>query len=213
MRPGRTPIGAIHAESIVALAAALLASGCTHRAKARFHDTRPPEVLVEVLPRSAEVWLDDRAIGPGSRAVLAPGEDDSHVLVVRAPGFRQEERLLPAGGLEGARVGAVLRPDGFAAAELDLDEPDGLALAAAFLAANGDAADAVDYAERALALDGGSAVAHRALGDAQARLGRHEAAAASWSAYLRLAPGAPDAAAVARRIEEVREGLTLPPGR
>jgi regulator of sirC expression with transglutaminase-like and TPR domain len=108
-------------------------------------------------------------------------------------------------------VAEALRPEGFfPASALDYDEPEGLAAAAAHLVGRAARpADAAAYAERALALDPGLALAHRALGDARDALGDGERAASSWAEYLRLAPDAPDAAAVARRLGERRD-VALP---
>jgi tetratricopeptide (TPR) repeat protein len=189
---------------LAALAALLAAPGCARGARG---PGAPPEVLVEVLPRSAAVELDGRPLGRGSRAVPAPPGADEHVLRVSAEGYEAEERRLPAGSLAGARVGAALRPRGFPSGRLlDYDDAAGLAAAAAFLARAGPAEDAADYAERAVALEPGSALAHLALGDALVRMGRRDEAMRLWSRYLRLTPEAPDADVVARRMEEVRGG-------
>jgi hypothetical protein len=171
----------------------------------------PPELLVEVLPPGARVTLDGRPLGAGSRAVPAPGPGP-HVLRVEAEGYEPAERQLPEEDLAGVRVGEALRPIGFGSERLlELDEPVGLAQAAAHLARSGGRPDdAVAYAERALALDRGTPLAHRALGDARAALGDRRGAVASWAEYLRLAPEARDAAAVAARIEEARGDVALP---
>jgi tetratricopeptide (TPR) repeat protein len=168
-------------------------------------ESAPAELLVEVLPPDAQVVLDGRPLGPGSRAVPAPGpRPEPHLLRVEADGYEPVERQLAEDDLAGVRVGAALRPLGLGSERLlELDEPVGLAQAAAHLAPERPH-DAVAYAERALALDGRIAVAHRALGDARAALGDPRRAAAAWAEYLRLAPEAPDAAAVAERIAEAR---------
>jgi tetratricopeptide (TPR) repeat protein len=183
-----------------------LAAGCGAPRHEVREERAPTELLVEVLPRRAEVTLDGVSLGPGSRTIPAPRAGE-HVLVVAADGYEGVTRPLPEDDLAGARVAEALRPDGFAAARpLDYDDPEGLALAAAFLAAGGDARDAADYAERALALDPAHPLAHRARGDALARLGEGARAAEAWEEYLRRAPDAPDAAAVAERIEAARTG-------
>ena len=94
---------------------------------------------------------------------------------------------------------------------LDYDDAIGLAQAAAHLARTGERPhDAIAYAERAIAIEPGTALAHRALGDARAALGDRRHAVPEWAEYLRLAPDAPDAAAVAQRIEGARGDVTLP---
>lgn len=191
--------------AVVAAALAVTVGGC-RGPRARAAALRPPEVLVEVLPRSARVELDGRPVGAGGGAVAAPAAGDDHVLRVSAEGYEPEERVLP-GALDGARIAAALRPSGFGAARaLDYDDAPALAAAAAWLAEAGDPGDAAEYAERAIAVDPGVALAHRALGDARRRAGDEEGALAAWAEYLRRAPGAPDAAAVARRMEAAREG-------
>ena len=173
-------------------------------------NVRPPEVLVEVLPPGAQVSLDGRPLGLGGRAIAAPPAG-AHVLRVEADGYEPSEQALPEGSLAGARVGAALRPAGFEGLRtLDLDDPDGLAQAAAHLARRGGRPqDAVAYADRAITLEPRTALAHRALGDARAALGEISRALSSWAEYLKLAPGAPDAAAVARRIEAARADVAV----
>jgi hypothetical protein len=187
--------------------AALAACGGGRRPA--IEDVRPRELLVEVLPPGADVVLDGRPLGRGSRAVDAPAPG-LHVLRVEADGYEPAERPLPEGSLAGARVAEALRPEGLATAgALDYDDPAGLAQAAAHLARPGGRPDdAVAYAERALALEPGAALAHRALGDAREALGDRVRAAASWAEYLRLAPDAADAEAVARRVEGARADVT-----
>lgn len=181
-----------------------LAAGCGASRRGAPDEARPTEVLVEVLPRAADVTLDGVPLGPGSRSLAAPREGE-HVLAVAAEGYEPSTRELPEGDLAGARVAEALRPIGFAAARaLDYDDAEGLALAAAFLAERGVARDSADYAERALALEPGLALAHRVRGDALARLGDVARAADAWAEYLRLAPEAPDAGAVAERLEAAR---------
>jgi hypothetical protein len=212
----------LHVRCVCALAVALVGACAAPRREAAAPagdapagevrvEARPVELLVEVLPRSALVALDGRALGPGSRTIPAPRPGE-HRLAVQAPGFAAAERELPEGDLAGVRVAVVLRPEGFAAAgPLDYDDPEGLALAAAFMVRNGEARDALDYASRALELDRRVALAHRARGDALHRLGEEGRAAAAWDEYLRLRPDAPDAAAVGRRISEARGGAGAPP--
>ncbi len=191
----------------LALAAALAAGCGAHRQ--RLDEVQPPELLVEVLPRGARVSLDGRPIGEGSRSLRAPAAGE-HVLGVEAEGYEPVERALPEGDLGGVRVAAALRPAGFGSARaLDYDEPEGLALAAAFLLRSSSPRDAAEYAERAIALDAARALPHRVLGDALAGKGDLRRAIPEWAEYLRLSPGAPDAEAVARRIEQARGDVTV----
>jgi hypothetical protein len=196
-----------------ALVLALLAvtvGGCRGPG-ARAAALRPPEVLVEVLPRSAQVELDGRPIGAGGGAIPSPAAADEHVLRVSADGYEPEERVLPAGSLDGERIAAALRPRGSGIARaIDYDDGPALAAAAGWLAESGDPRDAAEYAERAIAVDPGIAVAHRSLGDARRRAGDEEGAVAAWAEYLRRAPGAADAAEVERRMEAVRRGVRIP---
>ncbi|HET9551495.1 MAG TPA: PEGA domain-containing protein, partial [Anaeromyxobacteraceae bacterium] len=84
--------------------AALLASCAGPR-----ESLAPPELLVEVLPRLADVSLDGAPVGKGTRAVPAPAPG-SHRLLVAAEGYEPAERPLPPGPLAGARVAVALRP-------------------------------------------------------------------------------------------------------
>lgn len=192
---------------------AALAAGCAADEKASFRSVAPPELYLEVLPRGALLELDGVGVGRGSRAVPAPPPGE-HVLVVSADGFEPLERPLPAGPLDGVRVGTALRPEGFGAARrLDLDEPADLAAAAVALGRAGRHRDAQDYAARAAALDARLPLAQRALGDALAALGRRGEARAAWGRYLMSAPDAPDRAEVERRMGEGRSTIDLPAGR
>jgi tetratricopeptide (TPR) repeat protein len=179
-----------------------LAGGCAGGERARRAEP-PPEVLVEVLPRDARVRLDGRALGAGSGTRPAPPAGE-HVLAVEAEGYEALERLLPDEELAGARVAAALRPLGLVAPALDYDDAEGLVAASEFLSAAGDARDAADYARRAVVLAPRLPAARRALGDALARLGDRRGAADEYEEYLRLAPGAPDAAALGRWIDAAR---------
>jgi tetratricopeptide (TPR) repeat protein len=194
------------------LAALALLAGCA-AGKDAFREVAPPELLLEVLPRDALLELDGAGVGRGSRAVPAPAPGE-HVLVASADGFESLERTLPPGTLDGVRVGVALRPAGFGASRrLDLDDPAGLAAAAMALGRVGRQRDAHDYAARAVALDPGHAPAQRALGDALAAQGRRDEARAAWGRYLLIAPDAPDAAEVERRMGEGRATFEVPAGR
>lgn len=197
MKPHR----AIPAVAAAVWAGALACAGARPAAPAA---EEPPEVLVEVLPRDAEVELDGRLLGRGGRTVPAPDEAVPHVVRVSASGFATEERELPPESLAGARIGAALRPEGLRGLALDYDDAPGLAEAAAFLVRTGAVSDAADYAERAASLEPALPLAQRALGDALGALGRPRRAAQAWSRYLQLAPDAPDAPEVAERLREVR---------
>jgi tetratricopeptide (TPR) repeat protein len=204
------PPRATAALALVAAALAVTVSGC-HGPRARAAARRPPEMLVEVLPRSAWVELDGRPIGAGGGAVASPSTSDEHVLRVSADGYEPEERVLPAGSLDGARIAAALQPLGFGAARaIDYDDAPALAAAAEWLTRFGDPRDAAEYAERAIAVDPMLAAAHRSLGDARRRAGDEEGAVAAWAEYLRRAPDASDAAEVERRMEAMRRDVRIP---
>lgn len=207
-RPLQRPAAA---GALALLGAAALALACASGRRARFEEVEPAEVLIEVLPRNAEVELDGRALGPGSRTAPAPTGADEHVLRVRADGYSPVERVLPPGSLAGVRLAEALRPEGFGGARaLEYDDAPGLAAAGAALARSGRAEDAIDYASRAAALDPRLPLAQRALGDAFAERGDAAHAAAAWGRYLQLAPGAPDAAAIADRLSRLRGDVALP---
>ena len=194
------PRRAIAALTAAAWAAALACAGARTASEA----AQPAELLVEVLPRDADVELDGRPLGRGGKTVPAPDASAPHVLRVSASGFAPEERTLPPGSLAGARIGAALRPEGLGGVAVDYDDGTGLAAAAAFLVGAGAARDAADYAERAATLEPTFPLAQRALGDALRALGHPHRAAEAWARYLELAPDAPDAPEVSRQLQEAR---------
>jgi tetratricopeptide (TPR) repeat protein len=170
-------------------------------------------VFVEVLPRSAQLSVDGRALGPGSRsfAVLDP----AHVYVFRAsaPGFVSAERSGEGAKLAGARLGIALRPEGFGSARrLELDEPGGLAQAAALLERRGEHGRVVEYAERAVELAPHDPAPRRLLGAALLELGDRRRAIQEYSTYLQLAPDAPDRRQVERIVARLRGDVTIPLG-
>ncbi|HUK67069.1 MAG TPA: tetratricopeptide repeat protein [Anaeromyxobacteraceae bacterium] len=170
-----------------------------------------PEVLVEVLPQRADLFVDGAPAGPAGHPVPLP--DPAHVYVFRATlsGFLPLQVSLDGSSLSGARLGLVLRPEGYGQARrLDFDDAPGLAAAAALLERRGSHADALEYAERAAELSPELPQARRVLGDAAFALGKRRRAVAEYSAYLSLAPDAPDRALVEARVEKLRGDMTIP---
>ena len=105
-------------------------------------------------------------VGPGSRVVPV---DPAHAytLVAVAQSFLPARWVAEGSALAGARVGLVLRPEGFGEARpLDLDDGTGLAMAAALLVRRGRHQQAMQYAERVVEVSPEVALGHRALGDA-----------------------------------------------
>ncbi len=169
-----------------------------------------PEVLVEVLPREAVLSVDGVAAGPGPRTVSVTEPSHRYRFVATAPGFVAAAREDDGATLAGTRIALVLRPERFGSARrLDLDDAEGLA-AAALLERRGAHGPALEYAERAVEVSPDAAQAQRVLGDAALASGRTPRAIEAYSAYLRLAPAAPDHEAVARRVEGLRRDLTVP---
>lgn len=206
----RRPLSAAPLAPLLALAA--LASACAEAPRQPWRDQPPPEVLIEVLPRAAAVTVDGAPLGPGQRAVPVPAAEHRYRFAFRAAGFAPAEREETGEKLAGTRLAVVLRPDGFGTARrLEPDDAPGLGAAAALLERRGDHAAALEFAERAIALAPDTAQAQRVAGDAAQALGRRDRAVQAYSAYLALAPGAPDRAAVAARIEALRGDLTVPP--
>jgi tetratricopeptide (TPR) repeat protein len=204
-RPPRSP------QSCRLAAAALVAAAACATPKQSWNETTPPEVFVEVLPHAAELAVDGAPLGPGARTVPVP--DAQHVYVFRAAarGFAPAERSGPGAKLAGARLGLVLRPDGFGAARrLDMDEPSGLTAAAALLERAGQHEAALQYAERAVELAPDAALPRRVLGDAYRATGKRRQAIQEYSAYLQYAPDAPDRAQIEGEVEHLRGDMTIP---
>lgn len=169
------------------------------------------EAFVDVLPQEAVLSVDGAVIGSGSHAVPVPDRAHVYVLRAQAPGFPAAERSATGAQLAGARIGLVLRPPGFGEARrLDLDDGIGLASAGALLERTGRHEAALQYAERAVDAAPEAPKGYRVLGDAARALKQRKRAIQAYSSYLQLAPDAPDRAAVARAVEELRGDMTIP---
>src|SRR5919202_6932853 len=113
MLPRRARRARCAARAAVAAAAALSNVACATWSNQPWREVEPPEALVEVLPRDAELWVDGVAAGRGARTVPVPDPDHVYVFSAAAPGFAPEQRGGEGALLAGARVGIVLRPEGF----------------------------------------------------------------------------------------------------
>ena len=82
--------------------------------------------------------------------------------------------------------------------------------APALLERRGAHRQALEYAERAVEAAPEVALGQRVLGDAARALGQRQRAIDGYSAYLGLAPEAPDRNAVVSRLEELRGDVALP---
>jgi tetratricopeptide (TPR) repeat protein len=197
----------------VLLLVAVAAAACSSQ-KQSWRETEPPEVFVEVLPRSAQLSVDGRALGPGARSLAVPDPTHVYVFRVSAPGFAPAERSGTGAAFAGARLGIVLRPEGFGSGRrLELDEAGGLAHAAALLERRGEHRLAVEYAERAVELAPEVAMQRKVLGTAFLALGNERRAIQEYSTYLQLAPDAPDRRQVERTVARLRGDVTIPLGR
>ncbi len=171
----------------------------------------PAEVFVDVLPRGAELSVDGAPLGVGPHTVPVPEPAHVYVFHAAAPGFVPGERSGDGARLAGARIGLVLRPNGFGnARRLDLDDGAGLAAAAALMQRAGHPSTALEYGERAVEVSPEVPLGHRVVGEAAQALGQRKRAIQEYSAYLQLSPDAPDRAVVQRRVEELRGDLTIP---
>ena len=201
-----TPLRASFAFALFALALACAAP------RQPWRDTTPPQVLLDVLPRQAIINVDGAPVGSGAREVAVPDPAHRYRFTFSAPGFVPADREEQGAKLSGARLGVVLRPEGFGSARrLDLDDGAGLAGAAALLQRRGAHLAALEYADRAVEVAPVAPLPHRVAGDAALALGRRARAIQAYSTYLALAPEAPDHAAVSAHVEALRGDLTVPP--
>jgi tetratricopeptide (TPR) repeat protein len=195
----------------IALATLLAASalgGCAHRES--WADVHTPVVLVEVLPPQAEVVMDGRPLGRGSGTQPVPDRRRRYRFQATAEGYEPLEVEVEGEKLAGAEVRLVLRPAGFGRARrLEAGEPAGLAQAAAALLRAERVDDAILYAERSLTL-AETPLAHKVVGRAYGRKGNKKESVRHYSAYLTLAPDAPDAREIADAVEKARGDLTIP---
>jgi tetratricopeptide (TPR) repeat protein len=197
--------------ALLLIAVAGAAAACASQ-KQSWRETAPPEVFLEVLPRSAQLSVDGHTLGPGSRTFAVP--DPAHVYVFRAsaPGFASAERSGEGAKLAGARLGIALKPEGFGAARrLELDEAGGLAQAAGALERRGEHGIAVEYAERAVELAPEQPMPRRVLASALLAIGDERRAIQEYSTYLQLAPpDAPDRRKVEQIVARLRGDVTIP---
>jgi predicted Zn-dependent protease len=194
----------------LALAASLLAASCAP-AKQAWSEAAParPEVFLDVLPRNAEVRVDGAAAGQGP-VTLTLGDARARV-EVSAAGFEPRELDLDPKALAGARIGVVLRPSGFGAGrQLEIDEVAGLAAAGAWLLRSGRPVEAAWYAARAVEVGPNAPEPRRVLGLALAKQGNRARAAQELSAYLQLAPSAPDRAEIEVMVTRLRGDIAIP---
>ena len=198
--------------AVAAAAIATLSNGaCATWSSQPRREVEPLEALVEVLPRDAELWVDGVAAGRGARTVPVPDPDHVYVISAAAPGFAPEQRGGEGALLAGARIGIVLRPEGFTRhLRLELDEPAGLTAAGAALLRAGRPAQAADYGARAAELAPDEPAPHRLLADAYRAAGDRVRAAREYAIYLLLAPDAPDREEVERQVERLRVDVQLP---
>jgi len=171
---------------------------------------------VDTLPSEAQIVLDGVPLGRGgARTVPVPDPVHRYAFRVTAPGFAAGEWSAKGAELAGSRIGLALRPEGFGSGRrLEMEDGAGLAAAAALLLRREQYGVAFEYAQRAAEASPDLPLAHRVLGEAAEALGQRGRAIAEYSAYVRLAPEAPDRIRVEKRVEDLRGDLTMPgPGR
>jgi hypothetical protein len=185
-----------------------LAAGCATEKQSW---QRPPEVLVDVMPKSALLAVDGVSLGAGGRIIPVPNAAHVYVLTAIAQGFTPIERTGTGTALAGGQITLVLRPEGYGEARrLDLTDSAGLAAAAVLLERRAQHREAMEYAERSLEVGPEQPLAHRVIGDAAYALKQHKRAIDAYSAYLAASPGAPDRRVVEGRVEKLRGDITIP---
>jgi hypothetical protein len=188
---------------------ALLALACGPR-RASWEEVSPPEAWLDSLPPAARVQVDgvDAGQTPLSFPVREAGRE--YALRLEAPGFEVLEVRMAGDRLAGGRLRLVLRPLGFGSQRrLDLDDPVGLAQAAAALLRADRPREALAFAAASVEA-GDTALPHRLAGDAWRQLGDRNRAAQEYSLYLTMAPSAPDRAAVEKAVAALRGDISLP---
>lgn len=191
------------------IAPLLLLAACA-TPKQSWQELQTPEVLVDLLPRSAVLEVNGRVLGPGTRSVPLPDLQRRYRFLASASGFQSAEMTAEGKKLAGAQVTLFLRPNGFGTARrLDAADPASLAQAALVLLRAGRLDDARDYADYSLGLVE-VPLAHRVLGAVYEKQGDRQRAAQEYSLYLSLSPDAPDAKAIAEAVARARGDLTIP---
>jgi tetratricopeptide (TPR) repeat protein len=187
----------------------LLLAACAAEKPIPWSEVRPPEVYVDTLPPGALVTVDGVEIGKGPLSVPVRDESRTYLVRVAAPGFDPVEVSLPGARLAGTRHEVVLRPVGFGTQrKLAAGEPAGLLQAALVLLRADRNAEALAYARASLAA-GESALAHRAAGDAQLKLGNRNEAIREYSLYISLAPEAPDRKEIEKAVGLARRDIQM----
>jgi hypothetical protein len=191
------------------LVLAVLATACAGPREATWSDVNPPEAYVDTLPPGALVSVNGVEVGKGPLSFPVRDGSRTYLLRVTAQGFEPLEASFDGAKLGGARLELVLRPVGFGSQRLlAAGEPVGLVQAASALLRADRPADALTYAQAAMAA-GDSPQAHRAAGEAYRRLGDGNRAIQEFSIYVTLAPDAPDRKVVEQAIAASRRDIQM----
>ncbi len=178
-----------------------------------WEEVRVPEAYLETLPAGADVDVDGVPAGRSPLSFPVREPTRTYLIRARATGFEPLEVTLGGDRLAGSRLDLVLRPAGFGAQRrLDLGEPVGLAQAAAALLRAARPRDALAFADASLAV-AETPLAHKVAGEAHRQLGNRNRAVQHYSAYVTLAPDAPDRKQIEEAIAAVRGDVTVSPPR
>lgn len=190
----------------ILLAPALaLVAGCA--GKGTWDETR--EVYVDSVPQGAAVSFEGTPVGrtPLSLALPAAGRQPGPLAVrLEKIGFRPETRTI-TGAAPPDKLVVVLLPvvaHGPSVAP-PLDDADGFYELGKLLVDARRCRDAMEYLDRALAIEPRHALAHRERGGCFLDLGEAELAIDPLARYLLLAPDAPDAAQIQAQLDGLRK--------
>lgn len=169
-----------------------------------------PEVKVEIMPRSAVVEVDGKALGRGFATLDVTDPKRKFRVKASAEGFETAEAVVEGASVANHHYFVALRPLGFGAdRRLDPADAPSMAVAAAALWRAGRVDDAAEYAEQSIR-GGNTPLANRVLGDVWRRRGNRDRAIQYYAAYLSLADDPPDAAEIKSWVSQVKGDITIP---
>ena len=181
--------------------------------KQPFEQAMGLDVNVESIPSGAVVTENETTVGTTPTRFELQDKAE-HVLVLRKDGYHPFE--VKVNGAEvaktaGGTFSVGLAPQNMQAASVSVDDPNQLMRAAREALNMGNAADAVQFYRRVIALAPAQGPGYKGLGIAYTKLGKRREALDAYRQYLLYAPDAKDAKEVEAIVNKGTAGIDIPP--